>query len=78
MLSLFESKYGDKDDQFTLEKVSTPFEYHGDGSAANVILPLRLCWFNLKRMIVQTLYVGLLGHYSKNDELYVTSYITSV
>lgn len=78
MLSLFESKYGDKDDQFTLEKVSAPFEYHGDGSAANVILPLRLRWFNLKRMIVQTLYVGLLGHYSKNDELYVTSYITSV
>lgn len=78
MLSLFESKYGDKDDQFTLEKVSAPFEYHVDDSAANVILPLRLRWFNLKRMIVQTLYVGLLGHYSKNDELYVTSYITSV
>lgn len=78
LLNLFESKYGDKDDQFTLEKVSVPFEYHVDGSAANVILPLRLRWFNLKRMIVQTLYVGLLGHYSKNDELYVTSYITSV
>lgn len=30
------------------------------------------------RMLMQTLYVGLIGHYSKNDELYITGYISSV
>ena len=34
--------------------------------------------FSFKRMLMQTLYVGLIGHYSKNDELYITGYISSV
>lgn len=33
---------------------------------------------SFKRMLMQTLYVGLIGHYSKNDELYITGYISSV
>lgn len=76
--ALFKEKYGDKNDQILLEKVSAPGTYRAEGSAANVILPIRLCWFSFKRMLMQTLYVGLIGHYSKNDELYITGYISSV
>lgn len=78
LLTLFKEKYGDKNDQILLEKVSAPGSYRAEGSAANVILPVRLCWFSFKRMLMQTLYVGLIGHYSKNDELYITGYISSV
>lgn len=76
--ALFKEKYGDKNDQILLEKVSAPGTYRAEGTAANVILPIRLCWFSFKRMLMQTLYVGLIGHYSKNDELYITGYISSV
>lgn len=63
--ALFKEKYGDKNDQILLEKVSAPGTYRAEGTAANVILPIRLCWFSFKRMLMQTLYVGLIGHYSK-------------
>ncbi len=76
--ALFKEKYGDKNDQILLEKVSAPGTYRAEGTAADVILPIRLCWFSFKRMLMQTLYVGLIGHYSKNDELYITGYISSV
>lgn len=78
LLTLFKEKYGDKNDQISLERISVPGSYHSEGTAANVILPIRLRWFSFKRMLMQTLYVGLIGHYSKNDELYITGYISSV
>ncbi len=58
--ALFKEKYGDKNDQILLEKVSAPGTYRAEGTA-NVILPIRLCWFSFKRMLMQTLYVDLSG-----------------
>ena len=37
-----------------------------------------LSGFNYRRSIHLTAAVGLLGHYSKNDDLYITDYVTDV
>lgn len=65
-------------DLFGIHRCSTPVEYSEDGTVANVIYPVTFDWTNFQRSIRLSAAVGLLGHYSKNDELYITDYITDV
>ena len=65
-------------DLFGIHRCSTPVEYSEDGTVANVIYPVTFDWTNFQRGIRLSAAVGLLGHYSKNDELYITDYITDV
>lgn len=65
-------------DLFGIHRCSTPVEYSEDGTVANVIYPVTFDWINFQRGIRLSAAVGLLGHYSKNDELYITDYITDV
>lgn len=65
-------------DLFGIHRCSTPVEYSEDSTVANVIYPVTFDWTNFQRGIRLSAAVGLLGHYSKNDELYITDYITDV
>lgn len=65
-------------DLFGIHRCSAPVEYFEDGTVANVIYPVTFDWTNFQRGIRLSAAVGLLGHYSKNDELYITDYITDV
>lgn len=65
-------------DLFGIHRCSTPVEYSEDGTVANVIYPVTFDWTNFQRGIRLSAAVGLLGHYSKNDELYITDYIIDV
>ena len=65
-------------DLFGIHRCSTPVEYSEDGTVANVIYPVTFDWINFQRGIRLSAAVGLLGHYSKNNELYITDYITDV
>lgn len=65
-------------DLFGIHRCSAPVEYSEDGTVANVIYPVTFDWTNFQRGIRLSAAVGLLGHYSKNDELYITDYITDV
>lgn len=65
-------------DLFGIHRCSTPVEYSEDGTVANVIYPVTFDWTNFQRGIRLSAAVGLLGHYSKNNELYITDYITDV
>lgn len=65
-------------DLFGIHRCSTPVEYSEDGTVANVIYPVTFDWTNFQRGIRLSAAVGLLGHYSKNDELYITDFITDV
>lgn len=65
-------------DLFGIHRCSTPIEYSEDGTVANVIYPVTFDWTNFQRGIRLSAAVGLLGHYSKNNELYITDYITDV
>lgn len=65
-------------DLFGIHRCSAPVEYSEDGTVANVIYPVTFDWTNFQRGIRLSAGVGLLGHYSKNDELYITDYITDV
>lgn len=70
--------YKDGYDLFGIHRCSAPVEYSEDGTVANVIYPVTFDWTNFQRGIRLSAAVGLLGHYSKNDELYITDYITDV
>lgn len=65
-------------DFFGIHRCSAPVEYSEDGTVANVIYPVTFDWTNFQRGIRLSAAVGLLGHYSKNNELYITDYITNV
>lgn len=65
-------------DLFGVHRCSAPVEYSEDGTVANVIYPVTFDWTNFQRGIRLSAAVGLLGHYSKNNELYITDYITDV
>lgn len=65
-------------DLFGIHRCSAPIEYSEDGTVANVIYPVTFDWTNFQRGIRLSAAVGLLGHYSKNNELYITDYITDV
>lgn len=65
-------------DLFGIHRCSAPVEYFEDGTVANVIYPVTFDWTNFQRGIRLSAAVGLLGHYSKNNELYITDYITDV
>lgn len=65
-------------DLFGIHRCSAPVEYSEDGTVANVIYPVTFDWTNFQRGIRLSAAVGLLGHYSKNNELYITDYITNV
>lgn len=65
-------------DLFGIHRCSAPVEYSEDGTVANVFYPVTFEWTNYRRSIHLTAAVGLLGHYSKNDDLYITDYITDV
>lgn len=65
-------------DLFGIHRCSAPVEYSEDGTVANVIYPVTFDWTNFQRGIRLSAAVGLLGHYSKNDELFITDYITDV
>lgn len=65
-------------DLFGIHRCSAPVEYSENGTVANVIYPVTFDWTNFQRGIRLSAAVGLLGHYSKNDELYITDYITDV
>lgn len=65
-------------DLFGIHRCSTPIEYSEDGTVANVIYPVTFDWTNFQRGIRLSAAIGLLGHYSKNNELYITDYITDV
>ena len=65
-------------DLFGIHRCSAPVEYSEDGAVANVIYPVTFDWTNFQRGIRLSAAVGLLGHYSKNNELYITDYITDV
>lgn len=72
------SIHKDDYDLFGIHRCSTPVEYSEDGTVANVIYPVTFDWTNFQRGIRLSAAVGLLGHYSKNDELYITDFITDV
>lgn len=74
----YETIFFDDDDKIYMEAVSERSEYHADGTAANVILPVRVRWFSYDRMQVQAMYFALIGHMSADNEFYVTGYLTSV
>ena len=65
-------------DIFGIHRCSAPVEYSEDGTVANVFYPVTFEWTNYRRSIHLTAAVGLLGHYSKNDDLYITDYVTDV
>lgn len=65
-------------DLFGIHRCSAPVEYSEDGTVANVIYPVTFDLTNFQRGIRLSVAVGLLGHYSKNNELYITDYITDV
>lgn len=65
-------------DLFGIHRCSAPVEYSEDGTVANVFYPVTFEWTNYRRSIHLTVAVGLLGHYSKNDDLYITDYVTDV
>lgn len=65
-------------DLFGIHRCSAPVEYSDDGTVANVFYPVTFEWTNYRRSIHLTAAVGLLGHYSKNDDLYITDYVTDV
>lgn len=65
-------------DLFGIHRCSAPVEYFEDGTVANVFYPVTFEWTNYRRSIHLTAAVGLLGHYSKNDDLYITDYVTDV
>lgn len=65
-------------DLFGIHRCSAPVEYSEDGAVANVFYPVTFEWTNYRRSIHLTAAVGLLGHYSKNDDLYITDYVTDV
>lgn len=65
-------------DLFGIHHCSAPVEYSEDGTVANVFYPVTFEWTNYRRSIHLTAAVGLLGHYSKNDDLYITDYVTDV
>ena len=65
-------------DLFGIHRCSAPVEYSEDGTVANVIYPVTFDFTNFQRGIRLSVAVGLLGHYSKNNELYITDYITDV
>ena len=65
-------------DLFGIHRCSAPVEYSEDGTVANVFYPVTFEWTNYRRSIHLTAAVGLLGHYSKNDDLYITDYVTDV
>lgn len=65
-------------DLFGIHRCSAPVEYSEDGTVANVFYPVTFEWTNYRRSIHLTAAVGLLGHYSKNDDLYITDYVTNV
>lgn len=65
-------------DLFGIHRCSAPVEYSEDGTVANVFYPVTFEWTNYRRSIHLTAAVGLLGHYSENDDLYITDYVTDV
>lgn len=65
-------------DLFGIHRCSAPVEYSEGGTVANVFYPVTFEWTNYRRSIHLTAAVGLLGHYSKNDDLYITDYVTDV
>lgn len=70
--------YKDGYDLFGIHRCSAPVEYSEDGTVANVIYPVTFDLTNFQRGIRLSVAVGFLGHYSKNNELYITDYITDV
>lgn len=74
----YETIFFDDDDKIYMEAIGERSEYHADGTAANVILPVRVRWFSYDRMQVQAMYFALIGHMSADNEFYVTGYLTSV
>lgn len=74
----YTNTYSDGYDLFGIHRCSTPVEYSENGAVANVIYPVTFDWTNFQRGIRLSAAVGLLGHYSKNNELYITDYITDV
>ena len=72
------NSYRDGYDLFSIYRCSSPVEYSEDGAVANVLYPVTFSWTNYQRGIRLSAAVGLLGHYSKNNELYITDYITAV
>lgn len=74
----YKNTYSDGYDLFCVHRCSAPVEYSEDGAVANVIYPVTFDWTNFQRGIRLSAAVGLLGHYSKNNELYITDYITDV
>lgn len=70
--------YKDGYDLFGIHRCSAPVEYSEDGTVANVIYPVTFDLTNFQRGLRLSVAVGLLGHYSKNNELYITDYITDV
>lgn len=74
----YKNTYSDGYDLFSVHRCSAPVEYSEDGAVANVFYPVTFEWTNYRRSIHLTAAVGLLGHYSKNDDLYITDYVTDV
>lgn len=74
----YKNTYSDGYDLFCVHRCSAPVEYSEDGAVANVFYPVTFEWTNYRRSIHLTAAVGLLGHYSKNDDLYITDYVTDV
>lgn len=72
------NSYRDGYDLFSVCRCSSPVEYSEDGAVANVLYPVTFSWINYQRGIRLSAAVGLLGHYSKDNELYITDYITAV
>lgn len=74
----YKNAYSDGYDLFSVHRCSAPVEYSEDGAVANVFYPVTFEWTNYRRSIHLTAAVGLLGHYSKNNDLYITDYVTDV
>ena len=74
----YKNTYSDGYDLFSVHRCSAPVEYSEDGAVANVFCPVTFEWTNYRRSIHLTAAVGLLGHYSKDNDLYITDYTTDV
>ena len=74
----YKNTYSDGYDLFCVHRCSAPVEYSEDGAVANVFYPVTFEWTNYRRSIHLTAAVGLLGHYSKDNDLYITDYTTDV
>lgn len=74
----YKNTYSDGYDLFSVHRCSAPVEYSEDGAVANVFYPVTFEWTNYRRSIHLTAAVGLLGHYSKDNDLYITDYTTDV